>query len=291
MEGDLSQVLAQLREPFSPECVEWKISALTEDKSRALAAAYVDARRYQERLDAVCPDWEDHIEFLKPDGSLVKVSLTVAGVTREEVGEADPEEDNTATSAVAQAFKRACAAFGLGRYLYFLPQQWVPYDPSKRRLLAAPQLPRWALPHAPAGQAVRQETKQPAPAQVASWPQEEPEQPATAQQAPHEPAPAAGAPNWPEEGPEEPPDPDEEAEFDEDPEEDLGDEDPDADAEALAQFVVEFGKNRGRTLGDLAKHQPDYIRWLAAVDDARPGTRLADAVAAARLFLEAQGQH
>ncbi|NWG19129.1 MAG: hypothetical protein HXY39_02275 [Chloroflexi bacterium] len=31
-----------------------------------------------------------------------------------------------------QAFKRACALFGLGRYLYHLPQVWVEYDDDKR---------------------------------------------------------------------------------------------------------------------------------------------------------------
>jgi hypothetical protein len=36
------------------------------------------------------------------------------------------------SSAVAQAFKRACAAFGLGRYLYHLLQMWGDYD-SRRK--------------------------------------------------------------------------------------------------------------------------------------------------------------
>jgi hypothetical protein len=31
-----------------------------------------------------------------------------------------------------QAFKRACTAFGLSRYLYSLPQLWVPYNEQRR---------------------------------------------------------------------------------------------------------------------------------------------------------------
>jgi hypothetical protein len=38
--------------------------------------------------------------------------------------------------AEAQAFKRACSAFGLGRYLYSLPQVWAEYNQEKREIVA-----------------------------------------------------------------------------------------------------------------------------------------------------------
>ena len=42
-------------------------------------------------------------------------------------------EHSQATSAAMQAFKRACAAFGLGRYLYTdLPQIWAEAEPRGR---------------------------------------------------------------------------------------------------------------------------------------------------------------
>ena len=144
-EFTLSQIVEALSEPFPAAYVEWKPQQVSKDGGKALAAAYVDARRYQERLDLVCPDWSSRIELMA-DGRVAKVSLTIAGVTREDVGEADGNDPNTVTTAVAQAFKRACAAFGLGRYLYFLPMTWVDYDPQKRRLLNTPTLPDWALP-------------------------------------------------------------------------------------------------------------------------------------------------
>ncbi len=141
-----STLIKALTEPFHPMFVEWKPQVTTKDGSKALAAAYVDARHYQHRLDSLAPGWETEYEFIKPDGSLVKCRLTLHGVTREEVGESDPGEDNTATSAVAQSFKRACAAFGLGRYLYFLPQVWSEYDAKSRRITTPPALPAWAKP-------------------------------------------------------------------------------------------------------------------------------------------------
>jgi len=46
-------------------------------------------------------------------------------------------EENAATSAEAQAFKRACSAFGLGRYIYSVPQVWAEYDPQRRQFTSA----------------------------------------------------------------------------------------------------------------------------------------------------------
>jgi hypothetical protein len=139
-------IIAGLCEPFHPMLVEWKPQAMSKDGKRTLAVPYIDARHYQQRLDQVAPGWQTEYEFIKPDGSLVVCRLTVMGVTREEVGESDPSDDNTATSAVAQSFKRACTAFGVGRYLYFLPQVWCDYDSHSRKIAAAPVLPSWAKP-------------------------------------------------------------------------------------------------------------------------------------------------
>jgi hypothetical protein len=42
------------------------------------------------------------------------------------------DNDNAGTSAEAQAFKRTCAYFGLGRYLYYFDGVWVDLDERKR---------------------------------------------------------------------------------------------------------------------------------------------------------------
>jgi hypothetical protein len=47
----------------------------------------------------------------------------------------------------AQAFKRACICFGLGRYLYNFAEMWVPLN-QHRQPLHLPRLPQWALPKA-----------------------------------------------------------------------------------------------------------------------------------------------
>src|SRR5580658_6140885 len=47
----------------------------------------------------------------------------------------------------AQAFKRASSCFGLGRYLYNLPEIWVDLD-GQGKPTRLPALPNWALPKA-----------------------------------------------------------------------------------------------------------------------------------------------
>jgi hypothetical protein len=141
-------VLVELTQPFDPEAVEFKAGAVTQDKARALALAYVDSRVYQARLDAVAPDWRnEYTREYAGDRVIITCALTVAGVTRQAIGESLQAsarhdgstviEENAATSAEAQAFKRACSAFGLGRYLYSVPQVWAEYDAQRRQFTPA----------------------------------------------------------------------------------------------------------------------------------------------------------
>jgi hypothetical protein len=51
---------------------------------------------------------------------------------------------------VSDALKRAAVKWGIGRYLYSLPKQWVDYDPQEQRLASTTTLPSWALPKPPA---------------------------------------------------------------------------------------------------------------------------------------------
>ena len=50
----------------------------------------------------------------------------------------------------SDALKRAAAQWGIGRYLYYLPNQWVRTKKSGRTVVLAekPELPQWAMPQA-----------------------------------------------------------------------------------------------------------------------------------------------
>lgn len=125
----------ELAKPFAPEVVQFKPGATTKDKSRALALAYVDSREYQRRLTEVFGlGWSDRYTVAQMDNKIVVTcELTLGQVTRCDVGECALSDPNAATIAKAQSFKRACAAFGLGAYLYDLPSRWVAYDAQRKR--------------------------------------------------------------------------------------------------------------------------------------------------------------
>jgi hypothetical protein len=145
--NDWGRTLEQLRVPFLPEIVSWKPQTVTRDRRRCLAVPYVETQPYQDRLDDVCPDWQDDyaIWFSDPQETagrmgekrtvpgkvFVKCRLVIDEHTRADVGECELTDENAFTTAKAQAFKRACASFGLGRYLYDLPKVWVDFDEDK----------------------------------------------------------------------------------------------------------------------------------------------------------------
>ena len=60
-------------------------------------------------------------------------------------GEEWTDDENAGTSAEAEAFKRAAACFGLGRYLYYFDGAWVDLD-DRKRPRTVPSLPQWATP-------------------------------------------------------------------------------------------------------------------------------------------------
>ncbi len=169
------ELLEHLSQPFPAEVVSWRAGAVSRDKKRAQALPYAEPRAYEDRLNSVCPgDWS---LLFKPWGeSKLICELTLFGVTRSSTGEYEENAKNTVaqgTAAEAQAFKRACSKFGLGRYLYDIPLPWVDYDDEKKRLVETPELPARFLPNglgvsSPTnGLGVSSPTKNSAPSKVA----------------------------------------------------------------------------------------------------------------------------
>ena len=77
---------------------------------------------------------------------LVTCTVTVLGIgSHSGTGEEWADDDNGMTSADAQAFKRACSCFGLGRYFYDIQAVWVDLD-QNRQPVRTPTLFAWALP-------------------------------------------------------------------------------------------------------------------------------------------------
>ena len=84
---------------------------------------------------------------------LVTCTVTIAGIgSHSGSGEEWADDENAMTSAEAQAFKRACSCFGLGRYFYNFAEMWVDLNENKQPK-SVPSLPAWALPKNPASAA------------------------------------------------------------------------------------------------------------------------------------------
>jgi hypothetical protein len=148
--SDVEALTDRLAEPFEPQEVRFKPAVVT--GNRALALAYVDARVIQDRLDEALgvAGWQDDYECL-PDGSVVcRLRLRMGGewITKVDVGgpSEQPDGGDRLKAAFSDALKRAAVKFGIGRYLYRLPSQWIDYDPHRRQFAKAPTLPAWALP-------------------------------------------------------------------------------------------------------------------------------------------------
>lgn len=133
------ELLRQLSQPFPEQVIKWRAGSTSRDKTRAQALAYVDPRAYERRLDELAPGaWGVAFE---PWGERIICKLTIHGVTRSSTGEANEGGFAVGTAAEAQAFKRACSKFGLGRHIYNLPTPWVAYDRENRRLAEKPRVP------------------------------------------------------------------------------------------------------------------------------------------------------
>ena len=139
------ELLEQLRQPFPPSAISWLPGSTTKDGAKCMAMAYADLRVYMERLDDVMGlDWSVRYTFWGDKRIACELTLYVGdalgrreGITRSSIGEFDAtdEKSNIAgTVAEAQAFKRAAAMFGLGRYLYELPAAWVAFDAAGKKI-------------------------------------------------------------------------------------------------------------------------------------------------------------
>src|SRR5262249_2171413 len=110
----------------------------------------------QDRLDEVLgvEGWQDDYECLE-DGSVVcrlRLRLGDEWVTKVDVGgpSEQPDGGDRLKAAFSDALKRAAVKFGVGRYLYRLPAQWVDYDPHRKQFVRPPTLPAFGLPEKPA---------------------------------------------------------------------------------------------------------------------------------------------
>lgn len=152
MNLEVRDVTAALAAPFEVREVKFKPQIVKANK--ALAIAYVDVRLIEDRLDEVLgvDGWQDHYEVMNDGSVTCKLRIKLGGewVTKMDVGSLSEQPDggDRLKAAFSDALKRTAVKFGIGRYLYRLPAQWVDYDPVKKQIVRPPQLPAFAIPPA-----------------------------------------------------------------------------------------------------------------------------------------------
>lgn len=162
----------QLSAHFAPADIEWRIGQAGKkgDAVWAKAFAYITNRAIQDRLDAVVgpANWKnDFREWGQGSpGVLCGLSLKIDGEWVTKWDGAEQTEMEPVKGGLSGAMKRAAVQWGIGRYLYDLPEGWakvhekgvnfasnvkIKVNGKEERVTFKwdpPDLPKWALPEA-----------------------------------------------------------------------------------------------------------------------------------------------
>ena len=156
----IEQLVSELEVPFDESAIDWRVTNTAKGEQRGQVVPYANARAYTDRLNGLLTPagWtrkytvntSANFERAKDKKVVAKIlvtcELTIFGVgSHSATGEEFADNENALTAAEAQAFKRAAACFGLGRYLYHFTGVWVDLD-ERKRPTSTPRLFGWATP-------------------------------------------------------------------------------------------------------------------------------------------------
>ncbi len=144
-------LLERLSAPFLPATISWRVGAITKDKSKGLALAYIDARDVQDRLNEVCGhEWQVKHHYCGGQMLACEIGIKVDGEwlwrgdgagaiePAEESKRLEEEQDMARKAAFSDSFKRAAVRWGVGRYLYDIDSPWVALEPKGLSYVIAP---------------------------------------------------------------------------------------------------------------------------------------------------------
>lgn len=125
--------------------------ATNKDKTKGIALPYVTNRAIQKRLDEVFGifGWKNEYREWKGTKQLCGISVFHNGEWITKWDGADDSNMDGTKGGLSGAMKRCACQWGIGRYLYDIPNQWVKIVPSgakSYKIAEKPTLPKWALP-------------------------------------------------------------------------------------------------------------------------------------------------
>lgn len=142
-------LLKQLKDPFDPKFIKWRVGATNKDKTKGIALAYIDSREVMKRLDDVMgiDGWQSKMISID-EGFVCELTLRIGDEWITKSNAAGLTKVEAVKGGASDAFKRAASTWGVGRYLYYLPNTWVPIKGFGKsyQLTEVPTLPDWALP-------------------------------------------------------------------------------------------------------------------------------------------------
>ena len=139
-------MLQQLKNPFDIKFVKYRIGAQNKNKTKAIPLFYTNSREIQKRLDDVCgiAGWSS--KMISTDkGIICELSIKMpdgSWITRSDGGEYS--KISSFKGGCSDALKRAAAQFGIGRYLYYIPNTWQEIENGQFK--SRPEMPKWAYP-------------------------------------------------------------------------------------------------------------------------------------------------
>lgn len=141
----MADVMALLKRPFPAKDISWRVGATNKEKTKGIALAYIDARDVMKRLDDVMGSkWQ--CRYSHADSKVIcDIGLFIDGEWLWRSNGAGDTDIEAEKGAISDAFKRAAVMWGIGRYLYSLPNIWCELDQYKK-ITAPPGLPTWATP-------------------------------------------------------------------------------------------------------------------------------------------------
>ena len=121
--------------PFAAEEIDWRVGSTTQDKSKGMALAYIDARAVMDRLDSVCGPENWQCNYSQGVGTSIVCNLGLRMPNGDWIWKADgagATDVEGEKGMLSDALKRAAVRVGVGRYLYQMDSPWVALEPAGR---------------------------------------------------------------------------------------------------------------------------------------------------------------
>lgn len=134
MDKTVEQIIEELAQPFPVEALHFRVGAMTKDKGKAIALAYIDSRDAMKRLDSVvgAQNWQRRYPWSDDKRLYCEVGIKLDGEWIWKGDGAGDTQVEAEKGAFSDAFKRACVNWGIGQYLYDSPNDWWPVNNFKQ---------------------------------------------------------------------------------------------------------------------------------------------------------------